>query len=135
MTGKLLPFSHRSRSNSGNHRNNSRLRISNNFSQTNSKFTAVIIILNHRVEVVHHTQEHHILRITIIITLDHNHRSIIGMEIVHDSRSHVIDFVTSETILIHFSIKNKQTTQRLTLKILKHRMSPRKHSSNNNLMI
>ena len=37
MTGKLLPFSHRSRSSSGNHRNNSRLRSPNDFSKTDSK--------------------------------------------------------------------------------------------------
>ena len=37
MTGKQLPFSHRSRSNGREHRNNSRHRSPNKFSQSNSK--------------------------------------------------------------------------------------------------
>ena len=37
MTGQPLPFSHRSRSNSREHRNNSRHRSPNSFSKTNSK--------------------------------------------------------------------------------------------------
>ena len=37
MTGKPLPFPHRSRSNSREHRNNSKHRRPNKFSQTNSK--------------------------------------------------------------------------------------------------
>ena len=37
MTGKPLPFSHRSRNNSREHRNNSRHRSPNKFSQSNSK--------------------------------------------------------------------------------------------------
>ena len=51
---------------------------------------------------VHHTQDHHILRITLIISLDNNHITIIGNEIIHDDHSHVIDFVTSETVLLQF---------------------------------
>ena len=42
------------------------------------------------------------------------------MEIVKDDQSHVIDFVTSETISTCFQIKNKQTTQCKTLKMQTH---------------
>ena len=59
----------------------------------------VIVILNHRVEVVHHNQYHQTHRTNLIIALDHNQLIIIEMEIVHDDHSRVIDFVTSEIIL------------------------------------
>ena len=37
----------------------------------------VIVILNHRVEVVHHTQDHQPHKIVLIIALEHNHLTII----------------------------------------------------------
>ena len=94
----------------------------------------LIAILNHPVEVVHHTQDHQILWTTLTITLDHGHLTKIGMEFVQDNHSHVINFVTSENILTNFQIRNQQTAQLLTLKIRTHKMSRRKHSSNNSLM-
>ena len=82
-----------------------------------------------------HTQDHQTLRTTLIITLNHDHLIIIEMEIVHDDHSHVIIFVTSENISTRFQTKYKQTIQCPTLEIQTQKMSPRKHSSNNNLMI
>ena len=63
-------------------------------------FIAVIVILNHRVETVHHTQDPPIIKINQLITLithiqltlDHNHFITIEMKIVHVDQSHVIDF-------------------------------------------
>ena len=54
-----------------------------------------IVISNHRVEMVHHTQDP-IFKIIYNIILDHNHLTIIETEIVHDDRSHEIDFVMLE---------------------------------------
>ena len=48
VTGKPLPFSHRSRSNSTEHRKHSVHRSPNNFSQNNSKPYYGTAILNHR---------------------------------------------------------------------------------------
>ena len=63
----------------------------------------VIVILNHRVEVVHHIRNRQTHRTTI--ALGHNYSSrpqsphYNRMEIAQDDRSLVIDFVTSEIIL------------------------------------
>ena len=49
-----------------------------------------IVISNHRIEMVHNTQDRISETIHNII-LDHNHLIIIETEIVHDDRSHEID--------------------------------------------
>ena len=57
-----------------------------------------IAILDHRVEVVYHTQDYQTHKILPTIMLNHTHLIIENMEIVNDNHSHGIDFVTSETI-------------------------------------
>ena len=60
----------------------------------------VIKISNHRVDMVHHTQDLPIIRTNLHITLithiqtnlDHNHLTIREMEIVHDDHPHKIGF-------------------------------------------
>ena len=74
-----------------------------------------ILISNHRVEMVHHTQDQ-ILKIIHNIIADHNHLTITETEIVHDGRSHEIDFIMLEIMLILRQITNKQTTLRRTLR-------------------
>ena len=59
-----------------------------------------IAILNHRVETVHHTQDQ-ISKMIHNIILDLNHLTIMETEIVHDDRSHEIDFVILGILLIH----------------------------------
>ena len=60
-----------------------------------------IVISNHRVEMVHHTQDQ-ISKAIHNLTLDHNHLNTIETEIVRDDHFHEIDSVTLETILIHY---------------------------------
>ena len=100
MTGKPLPISHCSRSKSREHCNNSR-----HISQTNShnltqNLTTVIAILSHRVEVVHHNQDHKIFKLIQTTILEYNHFTTIEMETVHADHSHEIDFVLLQSILI-----------------------------------
>ena len=67
------------------------------------------VVLNHLIEQVHHIREHKtfrnkktIIRTTItIIILDHNHLTMIEMEIVHGDQPHVIAFIIYEITLIH----------------------------------
>ena len=98
LTGKQLPFSHGSRSNNREHRNNSRHRM--NYHKITQNPTMETAILNHRVETVHHTQEQ-TFKPTPNIILDHNHLKITKKEIAHDDSSHEIDFVMSGITLIH----------------------------------
>ena len=99
MTGKPLPFSHRSRSNTREQRNHSKHRIQINTHKVTQNPIMGIVISNHRVEMVHNTQDkiHKIIHNKI---LEHNHITIIETEIVHDDRFHEIDSVMFETILI-----------------------------------
>ena len=62
----------------------------------------VITIVNHLVEMVHHTRDHKTIKIFQIIVLDYNHLTIAELEIAQGDHSHVTDFVTLELILIHF---------------------------------
>ena len=101
MTGKPLPFSHRFRSNSREHRNNSRHRNPNKFSQSHSKPIMGIVISKYRVETVHPTRGQ-ISNQTQKI-LDHNHPIIIDTEIAHDDRFHEKDFEMLEITLIFFT--------------------------------
>ena len=134
IKGRPLPFSHRSRSNSREHRNHSRHRSPNQFSQKTQNPIMGTAISDHRVEMIHHTQDQFFKLIQNII-LDHNHLTIIGTDTAHDNRSQEIDFVMLEITLIHCYTKNNQTTLRQTLKIQTQQKSSRKNSSNNNLMI
>ena len=54
-----------------------------------------ITILNQRVETVHHTQDQTI-KLILNTILDKNHLTITETEIVHDDRSHKIDFLMLE---------------------------------------
>ena len=54
-----------------------------------------IVISNNPVEMVHPTHDQISNQIQKVI-LDHNHLTIIEMEIVHDNDSHEIDFETLE---------------------------------------
>ena len=47
----------------------------------------VIVILNHRVEVVYHTQDHQTHKIFLIMALDHNHLTKKETEIVQDNHT------------------------------------------------
>ena len=123
MTGKQLPCSDRSRSNNREHRNNSRHRSPNKFSQSHSKsYYGNSNIKPPSRSGSPHPRPPNSQKI-LTIALDHNHLTIIEMEIVKDDQSHVIDFVTSETISTRFQIKNKQTTQCKTLKMQIHNVS------------
>ena len=109
MTVKSLPFSYRSRSNSRDHRDNSRHRSPNKFPHSNSKLYYGKVFLNHRVEMVCHTLDPPTLKTNLLITqiayiqiiLDINHLTIIEMEIVQDAHSHTIDFAMYETTITH----------------------------------
>ena len=69
----------------------------------------VIVTLNHRLELVHHTQDPPTLKTNIIIILithvqiviDHNHFTKKEMEIIHDNYSHAIEFAMCEFTLTH----------------------------------
>ena len=113
MTGKPLPFSHRSRSNRREHRYNSRHRSPNKFSQSNS-------------QPYYDSSDFRLLSRSY--NRDENRSR-------KENYSRVMDFVKSKIMLTRFLVKNRQTAQCLTLKKQTRRMSPRKHSSNNNLMI
>ena len=102
VTGKPLPFSHLSRSNSREHRNNSRHRGPNKFSETNSKpyyGNSNFKPLNRNGSPYPRSNFQKIILTKI---LDHNHLIIIVTEIVHDNRSPKINFVILEIIKIHF---------------------------------
>ena len=109
MTAKPLPFSYCSKSNSRDHRDDSRYKSPNKISHSNSDPITVIVILNHRVETVHHTQGPSTLRTNLLITLithiliilDHNPLTVIEMEIVQDDHSHAIDFAKYKTTITH----------------------------------
>ena len=60
-----------------------------------------ITVLNHQVETVHYTQDKTIKLIFNTI-LDHTHLTRTKMEIVHDDRSHEIDFLMLEIYLIPY---------------------------------
>ena len=101
MTSKPLPFSHRSRSNSREQRNHSRQKSKQNSHKITQNPITETVISNHHIEIVHHNQD----QISIIIhdiILDHNQLTLIETEIVHDDRSHEIDFVMLGTLLFHY---------------------------------
>ena len=76
MTSKPLLFPHRSRSNSGEHRS------SNKYQQkTLQSHIKAIAILNLQAGVAHRTHAQHVFKGTLVITTEHNHPTIIGMEI------------------------------------------------------
>ena len=60
----------------------------------------VIAILNHPVEMVHHTPKKISIKTQII--LDHSHLIIIEMATVHNVHSHRIALETFETTLTHY---------------------------------
>ena len=98
MTGKPLPFSHRSCSNSREHRNHSRHRSPNKFSQNNSK--PYYGNSNFKPPSRNGSPYPRPNFQTNSIILDHNHLTIIGMEIAHDDCILEMDFIMSGITLI-----------------------------------
>ena len=96
MTGKPLPWSYRSRSNSKETTQDTE--VQKNLQKITRNLITVIAISDHPVEPVHHTQDQ-IPKIIRNITLDHNHITIMETEIVRDNRFHKIDFEMLEIIL------------------------------------
>ena len=104
MTGKPLPFSHRSRSNGREHQNHSThqgTEVQINSHKITQNPITEIATSNQQVKTVHHTQDQ-IFKLIHNIILDHNHLTIIETEIAHDNCSHGIDFVMLENKLIHY---------------------------------
>ena len=86
MTDKPLPFPYRSKSNSREHRN-PHFELQNHTMET--------VTLNHQVERDHHTQDYKffrksqtlIIKTLTLVVLDHNHITIIEIEIVHTEQN------------------------------------------------
>ena len=106
MTGKPLPFSYCSPSNSREERDNSRHRSPNkNYQNTLIPYYGNSNFKPPPVEVVHLFHVHKTIKntqVTIITIIDNSQPIIIEMEIVQEDHSHVTAFGISKIILTHF---------------------------------